>query len=59
MRRALALLLLAAGPLVLLLRRRSGSSERVSLYYADGSSMRLDRGTPGVERVLVLARDAL
>ena len=58
MRRALAVLLVGA-PLVFLLRRRGGSAERVSLHYADGSSLSLERGTPGVERVLALARDAL
>ncbi len=59
MRRLLALLLLAGGPLLYLLRRRGGRQERVSLYYADGSMVTLERGSPGVDRLLALARDAL
>ena len=59
MRRGVALLLLAAGALVYLLRRRPTSQERISLYYADGSMVTLDRTTPGVERLLALARDAV
>ena len=59
MRKALALLFLVGGPLVYLLRRRDRRQERVSLYYADGSMVTLDRKTPGVEKVLALARDAL
>ena len=59
MRRALALLLLVGGSLVYLLRRRPVSRERVSMYYADGSMVTLDRRTPGVERLLARARDAI
>lgn len=59
MRRALALLLVAGGALLLLLRRRTAGAERVSLYYADGSMVTLDRRAPGVERLLALARDAV
>lgn len=59
MRRALALLLLVGGPILYLLRRRTGEQERVSLYYADGSMVTLDRRAPGVERLLTLARDAV
>jgi hypothetical protein len=58
MPRALALLLVAAAALAYLLRRRPASQERVSMYYADGSMVTLDRKTPGVERLLALARDA-
>ena len=59
MRRALALLAIAGGSLLYLLRRRSGAQERVSFYYADGSMVTLDRRTTGVERVLTLARNAI
>jgi hypothetical protein len=59
MRKALALLLLVGGTLLYLLRRRPAGQERVSLYYADGSMVTLDRKTPGVERLLALARDAV
>ncbi len=58
MRRALALLAIAGGSLLYLLRRRSGTRERVSFYYADGSMVTLNRKTIGVEKVLTLARDA-
>ena len=59
MRRALALVLVLGGALAFLARRRSGRPEHLSLYYADGSSVTLERGSPGVERVLALAHDAL
>ena len=59
MRRALALLLLVGGPLLVLLRRRDVRRERVSLYYDDGSMVSLERGAPGSERLLALARAAL
>jgi hypothetical protein len=59
MRKPLALVVLLAGALFVLRRRRAGGVEHVSLYYADGSSITLQRGTPGVERVLALARNAL
>ena len=58
MRRALALLAIAGGSVLYLLRRRSGTRERVSFYYADGSMVTLNRKTIGVEKVLTLARDA-
>ena len=58
MRRGLALLLVLAGPLVYLVRRRRDRRrERVSLYYADGSMVTLDRRAPRADRLLALARD--
>jgi hypothetical protein len=57
MRRGLALLLVLAGPLLYLVRRRDRRRERVSLYYADGSMVTLDRRGPGADRLLALARD--
>jgi len=59
MRRLLGLLLLVGGPLLLLLRRREGHREHVSLSYDDGSTVTLERGAPGSERLLELARSAL
>ena len=59
MRRAFALALVVGGSLLYLLRRRTGTRERVSFYYADGSMVTLDRKAPGVGKVLTLARDAL
>ncbi|MBA3347413.1 MAG: hypothetical protein H0T13_02520 [Actinobacteria bacterium] len=59
MRRLLGLLLLVGAPLLLLLRRRDGRRELVSLSYDDGSTVTLERGAPGSERLLQLARSAL
>lgn len=59
MRRLVALALLVAGPLLYLARRRRGTGERVALTYDDGSSVTLERGAPGSERLLGLARGAL
>ena len=59
MRKRLALLLAVAGPIVYLLRRQRAGRERVSLYYADGSMVTLQRGAPGIDRLLALARSAL
>ena len=58
MRRPLALVVLAGGMLAFLLRHRRGGRARVSFYYADGSMVTLDRRTPGVQKVLAVARDA-
>jgi hypothetical protein len=58
-RRPTLLLLVLAGPLLYLSRRHDGRRERVSLYYADGSMVTLDRRAPGVDRLLALARAAL
>jgi hypothetical protein len=59
MRRLAVLLLLVAGPLLLLARRRRERLERISLYFGDGSTVTLERGAPGSERLLELARRAL
>ena len=59
MRRLLALLLFVGGPLVVLFRRREVRRERVHLYYDDGSMVTLERGAPGAERLLAVARSAL
>jgi hypothetical protein len=58
MRRLLALLVFAGGPLLYLARRRT-SRERVHLYYDDGSMVTLERSAPEAERLLALARAAL
>jgi hypothetical protein len=58
MRRLLALVA-AIGGALLLFRRREATRERISLYYDDGSMVTLERGAPGSERVLELARAAL
>jgi hypothetical protein len=59
MRRLLTLAVLIAGPLVYFLRRRDERRERVNLYYDDGSMVTLERGVPGSDRLLELARAAL
>ena len=59
MRSRLALLLVAAGTLLLFLRRREVRRERVSLYYDDGAMVTLDADAPGARRLLALARAAI
>ena len=59
MRRLLALIVLIAGPLLYFTRRRDERRERVNLYYDDGSMLTLERGLPGSERLLELARASL
>ena len=59
MRRLLALAVLIAGPLLYFTRRRDERRERVNLYYDDGSMVTLERGLPGSERLLELARASL
>ena len=59
MRRLVALVLLGGGLLLLLARRRQERREHVSLHYGDGSTVTLERGAPGGERLLELARRAL
>lgn len=59
MRRLLALVVLLGGSLLLFRRRRDGRREHVSLHYDDGSMVTLERGAPGSERLLELARSAL
>jgi hypothetical protein len=58
--RRLGLLLVGVNALLLVLRRRRrGPRESVSLHYADGSMVTLERSAPGVERLVALARQAL
>jgi hypothetical protein len=59
MRRLLALLVLVGGPILYFTRRRDERRERVNLYYDDGSMLTLERGLPGSERLLELARASL
>jgi len=59
MRRPLALLVLLAGPILYLLRRRERRRERVHLHYDDGSTVTLEQGSPEAERLLALARGVL
>lgn len=59
MRRFLGLGVLVGGPLLLLFRRRDRRRDRVTLYYDDGSMVTLERGAPGSERLVALARSAL
>jgi hypothetical protein len=58
MRRLLALVVLIGGPALYLAHRR-GTREHVDLYYDDGSMVTLERGLPGSERLLELARASL
>jgi hypothetical protein len=62
LRRLFGLLALAAVAVVaaVFVRRRTAvASERVDLYYADGSMTSLAKGTPEAERLLGFARDAV
>jgi hypothetical protein len=59
MRKLLALVVLVIGPLLYFSRRRDERRERVNLYYDDGSMVTLERGMPGSERLLELARASL
>ncbi|MCP9486090.1 MAG: hypothetical protein MSC30_09520 [Gaiellaceae bacterium MAG52_C11] len=59
LRRLFGLALLIAGPVLWFTRRRDERRERVSLYYDDGSMITLERGLPGSERLLELARASL
>ena len=59
MRKLLALVVLVLGPLLYFSRRRDERRERVNLYYDDGSMVTLERGMPGSERLLELARASL
>ena len=54
-------MLFAAGSLlgVGLYARRGRTRERVDLYFADGSMVSLDGGSPEAARLLPLAHDAL
>ena len=59
MRKLLALVVLVVGALLYFSRRRDERRERVNLYYDDGSMVTLERGLPGSERLLELARASL
>jgi hypothetical protein len=59
MRRLLALLVLVAGPVVLLARRRTSRRERVHLFYDDGSVVTVERSRPEAARLPTLAHEAL
>jgi hypothetical protein len=55
-------LLFAAGSFaasVLYRRRAARRRERVDLYYEDGSMVSLPEGSPGAERLLLIAHDVL
>jgi hypothetical protein len=41
------------------LRRQAAQRDRADLYFQDGSMLSLTDGSPGVERLLPLARDIL
>ena len=58
MRKLIALLVVVAGPLLYLVRRRQ-PRESVHLYYDDGSMLTLEPSAPEAERLLALARTAL
>ncbi len=49
----------AAGAVALLRRRTAERREHVDLYYADGSMISLESGSPDAAPLLQLARDAL
>jgi len=59
MRRLLAAIVLVGGPIVYLARRRGERRETVQLHYDDGSSVTIERGAAGAERLLGVARTAL
>jgi hypothetical protein len=40
-------------------RRHAAARERADLYFEDGSMLSLTNGSPGVERLLPLARDVI
>lgn len=54
------LLIMASFGAVLFLRRRGARrSERVDLYYEDGSMVSLEEGSPAAARLLPIAADLL
>jgi hypothetical protein len=59
MRKVLALIGVVGGALLYFTRRRRSTSERVHLYYDDGSMVTLEHSAPQTERLLALARAAL
>jgi hypothetical protein len=56
---ALALAVASGVGSVVLRRRRSRTSERVDLYFDDGSMLSLGDGAAEAQRLLPLAQDAL
>ena len=60
-RRSLVALVLGAASLlgIWLYARRRRAGERIDLYFADGSMVTLDRGSPEAARLLAPAYDAL
>ena len=62
MRRSAALVLGILGGLLAgaaFIRRQTANRERADLYFEDGSMLSLMSGSPGAERLLPLAREAL
>jgi hypothetical protein len=53
------LVAVALGAALVLRRRVAGLSERVDLYYEDGSMATLEAGDPDADALLSHARDAL
>jgi hypothetical protein len=51
--------LAAAGAAAVVVRRRRGEPERVTLAFADGSTLALEPGAQGAERLIELGRVAL
>ena len=58
MRRLLSLAALAGLVWLVLRRRRSSGRETATIGYADGSSVTLEAGSPELERLLLIARQA-
>lgn len=55
-RRTLALLVLAAGPLLALRARRATVRERIVLHYDDGSTVTLERGSAEADILIAAVR---
>jgi hypothetical protein len=62
MRRSVPILLGIVGGMLAVaafLRRQAAQRDRADLYFEDGSMLSLTNGSPGVERLLPLAREIL
>ena len=61
MRKLLVTALLGGGALVAVAarRRQAARTERVDVYFEDGSMVSVVEGAPGADRLLPVARDAL